>query len=355
MKVLFIRKTKLGAPGAAVTYFFPKYLKRLGHDVAIIAKEGGDSSLLRGLGVDVCEVSPNENWFNAVRKYVKKFNPDIVHVFIHAGCGIYPLICKGKSNKQKFVLDIRSPLLKTGVGRVISRLKNIFEPALYDVITSHGIESARTVIGNRAGVMWVPPGVDDELLINKNKRISTEIKRLIYIGSLDGKRKLKEMIRAVSIASKDVNLVFDIYGNGTGEAELEDEIIRQGMEHVIHLKGAVPRKKLFEIIPEYDLGLVYIPSGLYETAPPLKAIEYLANKVPVIATDTLGNRVFVEDKVNGLLVNETAECFALGIIDYFNDKTLKFSNDAYDQIMKYTWSNIVSNFLMPVYKKCVSK
>ena len=119
-------------------------------------------------------------------------------------------------------------------------------------------------------------------------------------------------------------------------------------------KGIVDRKYLFGKLPEYDLGLSYIPSGIYETAPALKTLEYLACGLPVLATNTHGNRMFVKQGINGFLADESL--FAQQIVEIVSQVELpEIRQNARVSVASFDWKKIVNERLLPVYRNLLEK
>lgn len=159
MKLLYVRKRQLGHYGDADADYIPAILSRIGYSVTKIALAGGDESQLVGAGVSIIHASPGYQWFGDLKRTINEVNPDIVHVYLHHGCGLYPFLMSSRGS-PKFVLDIRSPLLRAELLGYLLRIKNRLEIHGYDRITAHGIDSARTVIGNGRDIAWIPPGID---------------------------------------------------------------------------------------------------------------------------------------------------------------------------------------------------
>lgn len=357
MKILFVRNGSLGRPGAAATYYLPILLARLGHDVILVARSGGTSSEMEDAGIKVIQVENGSNWLFSLRHIAAEERPDIIHVFIHAGCGIYPFIMRSES-RPKFVLDIRSPLLRGGLMRKIVQFKNQFEIYGYDAVTAHSIESAHTVIGHRHEIFWVPPGVDFSLLSmgDPHRKRSNEEVKLVYIGSLDHKRGILDLISAVLITGEYFPLVLDIYGAGDTESDIRELICNRKSMADIRLLGQLPRQELLKRLPSYDIGLAYVPHALFDAAPPLKTLEFLACGLPVVATNTFGNRMFVESGVNGLLVDDDSVSYAQGIVDIVNAEWLGAARtNSRHSVESFDWRNIVLKRLLPLYQGLLNK
>jgi glycosyltransferase involved in cell wall biosynthesis len=354
LKVLFVRRTVLGEAGAS--FYFPALLAKLGHSVTAIALAGKHRSSLADTGVRIVEISKQESWLGSLRRIARSIRPDVVHVFLHTGCGLYPWIMR-TTPRARFVLDIRSPLLRTGLIRWLSRLRNRLEVTGYDAVATHGIESGRTVIGNGKDMVWIPPGVDlSAVPVRHERRSSTPETRLVYVGSLDWRRRIEEMVKAVSLAAKDIALSLDIYGYNDNKGRITRLIEEQGMTRVMRMHAVIPQAELFDRLSEQDIGLAYVPRRLYDTGLPLKTLEYMACGLPVLATDTTGNRMVVQSRVNGLLVGGDAPSFAKGICELAKAPWLSAaSENARRSVESFDWARIVSQRLVPLYYSLIEK
>jgi glycosyltransferase involved in cell wall biosynthesis len=344
--------TEIGRPEFAVAHYFPAILSKLGHTVAIVGRAGGDSRPLAAAGVRVFEVGSDTPWLSGLRNAAREARPDIVHVLIHVGCGLYPLLMKAHP-QTRFVLDIRSPLLRTGLLRFMVQAKNRLEVLGYHAIAAHSIESGWTVVSKRRTIHWLPPGVDISAIpaaheVNSNPTAT----RLVYIGCLDRSRKLPQMVDAVLNASHDLQLNLDIYGRGEDESTIAAMLRQNGNAATVRLLGVVPRHELFSRLVHYDIGLSYVPRSLYDAAPPLKTLEFLASGLAVIATRTTGHALLIRDGENGLLVDEDPRSMAEGILRLARDRSLRTTlmRNARASIAAYDWEQIVKDRVLPLYE-----
>lgn len=347
----------MGHSSNAAINAIPGVLASMGHDVSMLALAGGDASELANAGVKVIEVSGG--WFGGVKRSVSSLNPDIIHVFIHAGCGLYPLMFK-RHVRSRFVLDIRSPLLRSGLARIMHRIKNSFEPIGYDAIASHGIESAWTQLGRRSDIHLLPPGVDlssiPQFASSSRQEGDGRLFRMVYTGSLDWLRQPERLIEAAIQASKKEKIQLDIYGDGEAREQLEQTVVSHGMAERIRFMGVLDRKILFSKLGGYDAGVAYVPGGMYDSAPPLKTLEYLACGLPVLATDTHGNRMFVQDGINGMLASGEPEAFASAIVRMVKSKNLEAMHlHARSSVEEFDWKRIVSERLLPLYESLLAE
>jgi len=359
MRILIIKKGTLHDPGAAAFEFVPKVLADMGHEVMVLVHQGENTEGLVQGRIRVELAGKGKKWLRAVGNAIKSFEPDICHVHIHHGCGLYPLLFKG-SKPPSFVLDIRSPLLSTGIERKLRRCKNFLEALPYDAICAHGVESGKSVVGPWREIHWVPPGVDFRLLPEVKMDGLHRPLRLVYIGSSSIKRGIRKMLEAIGIASRSMELVVDlfVYDDKDSPKKAIEEL---GLTSIARVRDSLPRALLFRELTTYDIGLAYIPKVPYDVAPPLKTQEYLACGLAVVGTDTLGNKVFVKDGVTGLLVPEDPASFAKGILRTVTEISFPEARAiARSSMEPFDWTRIVQERLLPLYemllkKKMVSK
>ncbi len=352
LRLMFIHNSILGAFGEAAIHYFPTALAQIGHQVFMVAKAGGDGSFLRERGVRVFEITADQSWYRSLSSLGCELKPDIVHVFLYSGCGLIPWVMS-RSCKAKYVMDIRSPLLRTGIPRSLHRLKNLFEPVGFDAIATHGIESAWTQLGKRRALHWLPPGVDFSGIPKAETVYALPVSRpfrLVYIGSLDLIRQVDRMLEAVIEVAQRYDISLDIYGEGSQRQQLEALVREHALCDRIRFMGRVERTALLAALPGYDAGLAYIPGGIYDTAPALKTLEYLACGLPVLATDTFGNRMFVEHEQNGLLAGVGVGEYAQGLRDLIHHPELAtMRKRARPSVTDFDWMHIARNRIVPLY------
>ena len=107
-----------------------------------------------------------------------------------------------------------------------------------------------------------------------------------------------------------------------------------------------------EALSSVDVGMAYIPNtAKLGPQPGLKTVGMLACGLPVIATDTNGNRLFIQDRFNGMLVPDNSESLEQAINTLLEDSSLRqeFSSNAHDSIREYDFRRIVDEIVIPTY------
>lgn len=181
---------------------------------------------------------------------------------------------------------------------------------------------------------------------------------LIYIGALTAQRDCKRLIHAMSISLKtlDDSISLLIVGDGNEMANLQRLVQELEIEKQVIFIGKVD----YEQVPKYlsiaDIGLAYVPATrVLGAQPPLKTVEMLACGLPVIATDTRGNRHFIKERDNGLLVKDEPEAIASAIVELVNDNVLRtlLVAKARESVVQYDYANIVSDTIIPKYNELI--
>jgi glycosyltransferase involved in cell wall biosynthesis len=187
--------------------------------------------------------------------------------------------------------------------------------------------------------LWYTP-VDDSKFLSST--ITTNTKNFIYIGSIYPRRWIDHMLTAFK-------LYFNKYPHDTlFLVWWGDEAYYSTLKHTYTGKnfiyrGKVPHQEIPSYLLDADYGIAYIPqSSYFMDQPPLKTIEYLWHWLPVLGTNTNGNKIFITPS-NWLLVEDTIESTYKGILELRK----KFSNPAKKEI-----SNTVSQYTRKsIYQK----
>jgi glycosyltransferase involved in cell wall biosynthesis len=345
MKILFIRNTAIGTFHSPAADYQPGLIAEHGHSVTLIGRTGGSSDFLSARGVRTVEVEPGASLMQAAEQ------PDIVHVFHQDNFYPYPLRLRSVCN-AKYVLDIRSPLLVASIKRYWYKLRHGMIARLYDVVVSHGLESAWTHIGKHKALIETGIGVELAAIPSRIRQAEPQSPiSAVYIGSISEGRGSLDLIEAVRLASKKIDIRFDIYG-----AASQDFIARafaKNASDIIQFCGLLPRRELFQRLVDYEMAFSYIPKALYDPAPPLKTLEYLAAGLPVIATNTRGNARYITHEQNGLLAQDNVNAFAEAIVRLAEDHALrhKLSQNSRPSVESEDWNHVVQDRLLPVYQQ----
>lgn len=177
-------------------------------------------------------------------------------------------------------------------------------------------------------------------------------KDFIQIGYVGRLSQLKNPIRFLEMAclvkEKIVPAKFVIIGDGELRPEVEEFISKNGMEDYVILKGFVSKPG-----PEMrKLDVLVISSNSEGT--PLVLLESMSYGVPVVSTRVGAIPLVIDDSVDGVLCDCTANSLADGVIRLLSDgerfKTI--ASNAFGKIEnKFSYKRNIQNYLKVMFKE----
>lgn len=170
--------------------------------------------------------------------------------------------------------------------------------------------------------------------------------RLIFVGSIDGRKGLALIIEALRYLPTDAPLVLDIVGEGFQEAQLIKKAKGLGVDHFVNWHGKIPRDDVFKMMNEAHL--MVLPS-LHE-GNPTTIWEAMSMGVPSLTLKNCGMRDTVNDYTGfsipiqsySQVVREISEVLKI-IIN--NPEVLRIKAEAVIKDREqYTWKDRYSYF-----------
>lgn len=121
----------------------------------------------------------------------------------------------------------------------------------------------------------------------------------MYHGRLDPEKGLDTLLEAMT-RLKDVNVCLVLVGKGSNEytAHLKQLIRDNGLKGKVILAGF--RSNILHTVAAADFGIL---ASTVQEGCPLSPQEYMSQGRPVVATDNGGQREYIADGKNGLLVH----------------------------------------------------
>ena len=120
---------------------------------------------------------------------------------------------------------------------------------------------------------------------------------MIYPGSLNWHQGLDIAIKAFYLVKDRLpDAEFHIYGEGSAQPELEKLIRELDFSSRVILKGVLPSNEMARVMAMADLGIVPKRADSYgNVAFSTKILEFMALRVPVIASDTRIDKYYFND------------------------------------------------------------
>jgi glycosyltransferase involved in cell wall biosynthesis len=362
--------------GATTPYEISRHIASRGHDVYVIAPRLKDQKYLEKINdvlVHRVDVPGRPVRFSNIILAVKALMimlrkpPDIVHVTFSPQQFLLPLLGKQlfKLKKTRWIFHMISVSVdKNPARRFLQNKKSKFESRFFDAVITSNEYIREKMLGNkwRHPVYLVPIGVNcsqfsspdpHEIQMLRNQwGIKPEERILIYVGTLSG-RNLSILIHAFKkVTEINKNTRLFIVGEGEEKEKLHRLVEKLDLSDQVVLTGYVPYQSIPAFLRLAQIAISPIPiNDIYNIQPPLKTLEYLASGLPIIATDTVANRIFIKDGINGILVKYDEAGFLEGINHLLLDEKLcnLLSSNAKNAAGDFDWKVSVQDSLEPAY------
>jgi len=306
-----------------------------------------------------------------IEEIVRNEQPDIIHA--HSPCSWgYAAAKVACQCKLPFVYEIRGVWEDGAVDQ--GRLKeSSLKYRLRRALESHVARKATTLVTISEGLkreflsrgmkklFLVPNGVDlkkfngEPIAAMKKKREDVTIG---YIGSLYSWEGVEDLVRAASlIRKKSTAIRIQIIGDGEAAPAVHKLIEQHSLSDTVEMVGRIPHDKIDRAYDSIDI-LVYPrrSSRTTELVTPLKPLEAMAQKKPIIVSNVGGLLELVDDKV--------AAIFTAGNADNLASKCLELAEDvegrrqmglrAHEYVHRYrNWSTIIEIY-RDVYRDALS-
>jgi len=196
-------------------------------------------------------------------------------------------------------------------------------------------------------LVMVPNGVniqncdgDEDLSQFRSKFALPEEKIVLFVGRLVYEKGIHVLINAVPKVLSKVNAKFIIVGSGYMKEQLLNIVRSMGLEHKVLFEGFMDEPTLLKLQRVADVSVVpslFEPFGIV-------ALEAMAARSPVVASDTGGLSEIIEHDVTGVKVYpNNPDSLAWGISKVLLDQNYaKYVRDnAYRRVQeKYDWEKI---------------
>lgn len=308
-------------------------------------------------------------FFLKAAKTIKKIEKengdfDIVHVFMGIGSFLVPVLgslFRPGHRKNKYILDIRSGGIKGPFSSYMARIIINIESKFFDTITVLDEGLARTLFGEKdihttylgVNTDLFSPGRDEHM--RKKLGIKPHHITFIYTGSIHPARNLKVLICAFSKVNKTYeNTKLLIVGEGEDFKSLKKAASAHNLQDHIIFTGYVDYNEVPHMINASDIAISYVPiTPAYDFQPLLKTVEYIACGIPTIATDTEGNRRFIKDGYNGILIKDDCDSLYNAMVMLIEDKRVRetLRKNSPGSVVGYDWKTIVETNIIPLYNE----
>ncbi len=304
-----------------------------------------------------------------VRAFLRQATPDIVQLNPSLLSWVLPMFMP---HQMCFILDIKQ--INVGIRTDLTgRLKDwllvkarwIGARFFYDHACFDHAGAARKILGERWSE-WatvVPVGISPRFLAaelaDSTPASSERPVRFIYLGALTRFRELERLLLAaqrVLSTTDEFQIVF--VGPDKAQGFYHKLVNDLNLGAVVAMMPPVPYEEIPELLASHDVGLAYVPDRpTWDYQPTIKVLEYRAVGLPILSTDVAAHREIVGEGVNGLLVQNSVESLAEGMLRFINDRDFlrRCRMNARAMRRGVTWSDVARMFEQDVYQELRSK
>jgi len=335
------------------TYMYCKYLDKAKYEVHYIGFDIGYIKMaLENVHIHNVPVYKNKIkrywvYLNAINKLIRNEKFDIVFQ-VDRKLTLLVRLCNLNRN---CILDIR-----TGDLRAANLMRGYYN--YYILFTSLFYKHVSVISASLGALLHIPMTKTTIIPLgaeiqNVGDKSWNEL-QLFYIGALPS-RNIYQTVEGLSIFIKrnpEITVNYDIVGNGTKVVinHLMHTIDELGLKDVITYHGRKNHSEITEIWKKANIGVVYIPmTQFYNCQPTTKLYECLLSGMPVIATNTLENKLAMTT-VAGVLIDDNPEAFAKGLEEFWERRLTFNSQSIKDEYTQSTWQKIVQEYLEPYFE-----
>jgi len=259
--------------------------------------------------------------FLNLQKWIKNNKPDILigyrttsYGFIGALTGHRPLVIAAQaiddvSSKVKWIKFFAHFFARYAVAK--ADLIHAWSPNMVPALMKRGAEEQKILV--------LPRGIDLRNFSFQQRDFTKKQIRIIVTRSLYPEYHIDAIIDAIAILvhrEKRLEIQLTIAGSGPLEPSLKAQCSRLGLENHINFIGKVPNQEIPNYLQQHDY-YVAVPDTEGASA---SLFEVFACGLFPVVSDLPGNRIWIEDGHNGLLVPSIdAECLANQLLFALND------------------------------------
>lgn len=317
-KILYFITTSNWGGASQYVYDLCKYEMKKGNKVYLaVGSEGELSKKVEELGCKVYivnSVKRNIDPINdvrsifAIRKLVKKVEPDIVHLHSSKAGVIGRIACCNLNSHIKVIFTVHGWAFTDGIPsetkkriyrmaeKVVSPLTTLFICVSY---FDKRIGLRDKVLSKNSNVIVIHNGAPEPPKGFVAHSIHKPI-RLVMTARFSNQKDQMSLIRAVKNLPTD-QYQLSFVGDGPNLAECKR--LADGLGLTSNIKFVGFQRNVRAFLEEND---IYVLTSHYEGLP-LSIIEAMSFRMPVIASDVGGNKELIKNKENGFLVHNVEE------------------------------------------------
>ena len=262
-----------------------------------------------------------------VKTILKNEKPDILHAH---SLGTYGLVgALSRFHPLIFTVWGSDILLARGLKKII--IQYVIRRG--DYYTCDGYNAGKRLVelgANPQKIKQVRFGIDTTRfkLAASGKKPETQL-RIISLRNLEPIYNVETLIRAAAIAVKESpDMEFIIAGNGREREKLERLTEEFGLKEKVKFIGRYKENDLPQILSEAD---IYVTTALSESGLAASTSEAMAVGLPVVATDSGDNKIWIEGKGGFVIPPRNPKLMAEKILYLARNESMRKQFGAYNR------------------------
>jgi glycosyltransferase involved in cell wall biosynthesis len=276
-------------------------------------------------------------WFNTkykttlwpfwqVRRVIRRERPDVIHIHNAYWLGLgalfwgrlyrIPVVATNHFMPENALLNVRvfnflyRPLvwiIWAGIVWLHNRCDFVTSPTptAVQLLRTHGLKAPARAISNGIDMGVFHTGIDPKTVIAK-LGLATEQPIVLYVGRVDGEKRLDIIISALPLILKQQKVQLVIAGFGKAMAALKAQTAELGLQNEVIFTGYLDEANKPAL---YNAATVFVISSPAELQS-IVTLEAMASGLPIVSVDVAALKELCHDGDNGYLFPEN-DCTAL--------------------------------------------
>ncbi len=263
--------------------------------------------------------------FWRARRIIRQEHPDLIHIHNCYWMGLFtmfwarrhhiPVIATNHFMPENALLNLRgSSWLYQPLHRLIWAFLVWFHnraayvtsptPTAIALLQEHGLKQPAKAVSNGIDLAVFKPGLDPTA-VQQKYRLATDRPIVLYVGRLDGEKRLDLLIAALPLIKKQQKVQLVLCGYGKAMTTLQHQVQDLGVADDVIFTG---------YIDEPDKPAIYNAASVFVISSPAElqsivTLEAMASGLPVAAVDIAALSELCHDGANGHLfkLNDPAD------------------------------------------------
>jgi len=391
MRILFATDQYFPTLGgiSTVTYRLAKTLTSLGNEVVIIApsvswkfkEEKQDGfTIFRVQSLPLIKTkdlrySPTFLYTYKIKKIIKTFMPDIIHIETPNDIGwitvqiakklFIPII--GTCHIMPQNISAALPFLPSRIGKVagefyMKQMVQVFNkidfvtaptPTGIAILKAYGIKIPSQALSNGIDLKEFSDRTSNEKEAERIKLKISAAPLILYVGRLDKEKRVNILIQALKLIRDGSPFHAVIAGTGKEAIPLRELVLASGLQDKVTFMGIIPKEELGSL---YSVASIFVMPSTAELQS-LVTMEAMALKLPVIGAKAGALPYLIKPNMNGFLFKpDNPEDLAKKIAILLKDKDLreKMGKESYRIIQEHD-INAVTKELENLYRRIIEE